>query len=295
MILIIESGATKSDWRVISEAEKREVENILTQGLNVSAMHIESIADIIAAAGKEIVSKFKEPISKVYLYLAGVTTEETKTTITKVLQEHLNSSAKIEIETDLMAAARGVCGRDPGIVGILGTGSNACYYNGFAIRDKINPGGYILGDEGGAASLGKLFISDYIKGLIPENVDIDFKANHISDYASIIEQVYKSDAPSKFLGSLAPFILQHYEDPYIKELVDNNFRAFFHRSLMPLIQRNNTRQCSIKADKLKIGIMGGFGLACKDIINEIAAEFNVEITSFHASPIEGLIKYHLSL
>lgn len=296
MILIIESGATKSDWRVVSKTEKREIETILTKGLNVSAMQIESIADIIESASKEITNKFKEPISNIYLYLAGVATDATKSTLYEFFHKYLSPSAKIEIETDLMAAARGVLGRNPGIVGILGTGSNSCFYDGRQIRDKVNPGGYILGDEGGAASLGKLFVSDYIKGFIPDNVAIDFQDNHISDYIGIIEQVYKSGAPSKYLGSLAPFILKHYDNPYIKELVDNNFRAFFKRSLIPLLKRNMPQSCSIRAEKISIGIIGGFGYACKDIIEKIAEEEEegVEITSFHASPIEGLIKYHLT-
>ena len=93
--------------------------------------------------------------------------------------------------------------------------------------------------------------------------------NHISDYARIIEQVYKSETPSKYLGSLAPFILKHYNNPYIKEIVDNNIRSFFRRLLIPLLERNIPKQCSIKGEKLPIGIMGGFGLTCKEILKNL--------------------------
>lgn len=326
MELIIESGATKSDWIVISRHKKREIKQFTTEGLNVSAMPMNSIAKIIEDAGEKLLltepdlynDPYQEaqgpnnglhtgvnnklhtgPIEKIYLYLAGVASEENKEQLNKLLLYHISPSAKVEIETDLMAAARGICGRNPGIIGILGTGSNACFYDGRQVVDKINPGGYILGDEGSAACLGKLFISDYIKGLIPEEVARDFQnkqiseKNHISDYARIIEQVYKSETPSKYLGSLAPFILKHYNNPYIKEIVDNNIRSFFRRLLIPLLERNIPKQCSIGGEKLPIGIMGGFGLTCKEIIKRIAEEFNVEITSFYSSPIEGLIRYHL--
>ncbi len=293
MILIVESGATKSDWRIISEAEKSEVGHILTKGLNVSAMSLDKVAEIIKTALKEISLITNEPIKRVYIYIAGVTTETSRSTLVELLQKYIAPNIKIEIETDLMAAARGTLGLLPGFVGILGTGSNTCYYDGRQIADKVNSGGYIIGDEGSAATLGRLFISDYIKGLIPESVTKDFQEKFISDYAGIVEKVYKSEAPSKYLGSLAPFILEHYEDPYIRKLVDNNFRNFFKRSLMPLISRNKPRQCSI-TNKLTVGIVGGFGIACQDIIKRIAEEEGVLINSFQASPIDGLIKYHLS-
>jgi len=279
MIAVIESGATKSDWRVIRE-DGCQCSRHLGQGMNVSTMKMETIKSIM----KEAADLMTEPtagISELHLYIAGVVTECIRHELAQTLAL-LFPNASIEIQDDLTAAARAICGHRPGIAAILGTGSNSCQYDGEKIIKRVYSGGYILGDEGSAASLGKKFLADFIKGLVPQHIAEVFAAGHDSSYGSIVEKVYRaSGSPSAYLGSLAPFIASYYSDPYVKELVDDNFRSFFQRTI---------RQYD--HDSLPVGIAGGFGNAMKDIILDIAKEEGIQISAFVEKPIENLIKYH---
>lgn len=223
----------------------------------------------------------RNEVTHIYIYVAGVITEHIERSIKDVTAESF-PTASVEIQGDLIAAARAACGKKPGIVAILGTGSNSCQWDGENITKKVNSSGFILGDEGSASCLGKLFIADYLKDLIPDTVASDFRNNYASDYATIIKNVYcQSCSPSAYLGSFAPFILSHYNDSYIKNLVDNNFKNFFRRAL---------KQYDISSHP--IYIVGGFGHALKEIITKVAAAEGIMIYGFMKKPIEGLIEYH---
>lgn len=279
MRLIIESGATKSDWRVVSDAGEQQ-EQILTLGTNVSTMSMRAIEDIIRGACGQLRVK-GHLVKEVYMYTAGVVTEEVAEHLS-LLFRTLLSCAKVEICDDLTGAARATCGHRAGIAAILGTGSNSCQYDGEKIVKRVYSSGFILGDEGSAATLGKLFIADFLKGVVPEDIAADFRSLYPSDYATIIANVYRSTgSPSAYLGALAPFIVEHYDNPYIKSLVDNNFRAFITRSL---------RQYDV--DKYPIGVVGGFGNALKEIFSRVAEQEGVRVERFISNPIEELIKYH---
>ena len=180
-----------------------------------------------------------------------------------------------------MAAARATCGHAPGIAAIIGTGSNSCQWDGEKVVKKVPAGGFILGDEGSAATLGRLFISDFLKGLVPQVVADDFTSRYPSDYQSIVESVYRSQAPSAYLGGLAPFIMEHYDHPYIKELVDGNFRSFINRCLK-----------QYDTEGFPVGVVGGFAYALKDIFLRIASEEGITISRIIKAPIDGLTEYH---
>ena len=274
--IIVESGATKSDWRVLGQ-DGREVKRFLRAGTNVSSMKLEDIKSTLTEA---FASEGLEKAAGFYLYTAGVVTPE----IADELVCHLRSLAQIdeiEINNDLMGAARGACGHEPGIAAILGTGSNTCFYDGSTLSQKVYSGGYVIGDEGSGASLGKLFLADFIKGLVPDEIAGDFAKEFDSSYAGIVQGVYRSASPSGYLGSLAPFILRHYSHPYAKALVDKNFQSFIDRSLL----RYDTA-------RYPVGIVGGFGWACKDIITPLLDKAGIKVSRFIKAPIEGLCEYH---
>lgn len=274
--IIVESGATKSDWRVLG-GDGSEVKRFLRAGTNVSSMKLEDIKSTLTEA---FASEGLDKAAGFYLYTAGVVTPE----IADELVCHLRSLAQIdeiEINNDLMGAARGACGHEPGIAAILGTGSNTCFYDGSTLSQKVYSGGYVIGDEGSGASLGKLFLADFIKGLVPDEIARDFAKEFDSSYAGIVQGVYRSASPSGYLGSLAPFILRHYSHPYAKALVDKNFQSFIDRSLL----RYDTA-------RYPVGIVGGFGWACKDIITPLLDKAGIKVSRFIKAPIEGLCEYH---
>ena len=278
MKLIVESGATKSDWRLIADGDE-QVARELAEGMNFSTMETAAIEYILNNTGRKIKEAATETVSSVHFYTAGVITESADMRLRDVLGG-IFKDAEIELQTDLVAAARAVCGRKPGIAAILGTGSNSCLWDGAKIVKRVYSGGFILGDEGSAATLGRLFIADFLKGLVPEQIAVDFASKYDATYAGIIENVYRSQSPSGYLGGLAPFIMEHYEDSYIKSLVEGNIRTFFKRCI-----------CQYDAD-VPVGIIGGFGYALKETVSRIAREEGVNISGFLQCPIDGLIQYH---
>ena len=276
MIVICDCGATKGDWRVVEEG--RQLCRVLSAGVNVSTMDREAIGEIIRGAAAQMPSG---PYEEVHYYSAGVYTPDIKAWMTELLEECFQTSA-VEIQTDLVAAARAACGHEPGIAVILGTGSNSCEWDGENIIKRVNSGGFILGDDGSASVLGKQFIADFLKGLVPKKIADEFSARFPSDYATIVQNVYHNPgSPSAYLGSFCPFILSHYSDPYIKGLVDGNLQACVDRCL---------KQYAI--DRYPVGIVGGFGNALKDIITPLFEKNGIRIRAFIPSPIEELIHFH---
>ena len=275
-IIIVESGATKSEWRVLERGGK-EVKRFFRAGMNVSTMRMEDVqATLAEAVGREGLMN----AGGFYLYTAGIVTPEVRRMVEGLLRDHFRIG-EVDIQNDLTGAARAACGHEPGIAAILGTGSNTCFYDGEQLTQKVYSGGYVIGDEGSGASLGKRFLADYIKGLVPEPLATDFAREFDASYASIVQGVYRSASPSGYLGSLAPMILRHYDHPYAKDLVDRNFQDFIDRSLL---------RYDVAA--YPVGIVGGFGWACRDILRPLCEKAGIRISRFIQAPIEGLCAYH---
>lgn len=280
MRIIVESGATKSDWRLFDE-KGRESGQFLHEGTNVSSMSLESVRLTLADGISKASSKgwfTMSSLKSFELYTAGIVTEAIRAEIVLLIRS-LVEVENVDVNDDLVGAARALYGSEPGVVAILGTGSNSCYYDGTSVHRKVYSGGFILGDEGGAAALGRMFLSDYIKNLIPSDVAADFAASFDVSYESIVSNVYRGDAPSRYLGSFAPFIVSHCDNDHVRELVEKNFRNFIERSLM--------RYDGVGKDCV-VGVVGGFGYACRDIFSRLASEYGIRITEFLPAPIEGL-------
>ena len=277
MIIIVESGATKSDWRKIDK-DGTIVSQSLHRGTNVSSMKMETIKSILAEGLESIQASCED---RFYLYTAGVITEE----IRKELKDHIMSLVNfkdLDIQNDLVGAARGALGHQSGVAAIMGTGSNTCFYDGKQVSQTVYSGGFILGDDGSASVLGRMFITDYLKKLIPEDVARDFESKYDCSYMSIVENVYRGPAPAGYLGGFAPFIISHYNNPHIKDMVDKNFRNFIERSLK-----------TYDTDTYPVGVIGGFGYACRDIFIPMCEEAGIRISRIIKEPVEGLINYHM--
>jgi N-acetylglucosamine kinase-like BadF-type ATPase len=283
MIIIAESGATKTDWRSITS--NGSCHSLKTAGMNVATESPDFIQETLGGA-IPLLNPERERVSRIHFYAAGLISSgddvpESAVNLDKELKIAF-PGAIIEYASDLLDAARAVCGHAPGIAAIMGTGSNSCLYDGEKIVKNIHSSGYILGDEGGAACLGKLFMSDFLKGLVPEPLSSEFATSFKVDYLTVVNNVYKSATPSKYLGSFAPFIVDHYgKVPYVTDLVENNFRQLIVRCL---------KQYDI--EKYPVGVVGGFGYAYRDILKKVGAEYGIRFSEITASPIEGLVKYH---
>lgn len=285
MKIIVESGATKTAWRAISvEGNMTEV---LTQGLSPTCLDAEHISDIVRKAVPALNPEGKR-VEQIVFYGAGLVSEESTASLRSCL-EMWCPFASVEFHSDILAAARALFGDGSGVVAIMGTGSNSCLYENGQIVKNIRPGGYVLGDEGSGVALGRAFLADFVKGLLPESIESEFSAQTGLDYSGIVRKVYREQAASAFMASLAPFILSHMDEPYIRSMVRDCLESFVKRAL--------SRYAGYAGDRAaacKVGVVGSFGCACEDMLREIGREYGLEFVAFLKSPIDQLVKYHCS-
>ena len=283
MKLIVESGATKTAWRAV--LEDGSVRSVQTEGLSPTCLDMEHTRDIVRMAIPELNPDGKH-IDQVYFYGAGLVSEASAAPIRYALQMWC-PLATIEFHSDILAAARALFGDGSGVVAIMGTGSNSCLYENGQIVKNIRPGGYVLGDEGSGVSLGRAFLADAVKGLLPSDIQDAFDKEFALDYMTIVRKVYKEQAASAFMASLAPFIMTHEQHPYIKELITECLDSFVRRALA-----RYSEFASIEESARKIGIVGSFGCACEEILRPIAQKYGLEIVKYIQSPIDELVRYH---
>ena len=190
---------------------------------------------------------------------------------------------EVTVMTDMLGAARALCGHEPGIVCILGTGANSCRYDGETIVSNVPPLGYILGDEGSGAVLGKHFIADLLKGLLPESVVRDFGETYPEiTTATVLERVYKESQPSRFLASLAPFIRKHIDVPQVRSIVLECFRSFLRRNVMLYDGWEIT----------PVHFVGSIAHNFHAVLKEAAEAEGIHLGQILSAPMEGLIRYH---
>lgn len=278
MKIIVESGATKSDWRVF-DSEGNQVKRLLLPGMNVSSMNTEEVCGILSEG---LASIDDGPVEAFYMYTAGVVTDEVRERLAASVTGRTHCP-KVDIQNDLVGAARSLFGTGSGIAAIMGTGSNTCFFDGKSVSQKVYSGGFIIGDEGSASALGKMFLTDFLKNRIPDDVADAFRKEFDASYEGIVAGVYKSPSPAKYLGGLAPFIVSHYDHPVIKALVDRNFENFINRSLL-----------AYDTAVYPVGVVGGFGFACRDIFLPLCEKAGLRIATFSPEPINGLIKLHIA-
>ena len=228
MILIADSGSTKTDWCVVEKGEL--VQQIFTKGTNPFFQSEEEISNEIATA---LLPELKtDEFDAIYFYGAGCGFPDKIAVVHRALTKHLKVKGEVEVATDMLAAARGLCGRESGIACIMGTGSNSCYYDGQNIVANVSPLGFILGDEGSGACLGKLMVGDLLKNQMTPELKEKFLQQFNLTPADIIDRVYRKPFPNRFLASLSPFLSQNINEPCVHDLVLNSFKAFFKRNIM---------------------------------------------------------------
>lgn len=277
MKLIADSGSTKVSWRAIKN--DGSVIEINSEGINPVFQPKEDIQKILRRDLKQIL---EEKIDQIFFYGAGVVAPEVSMTLAEVFKE-VFPGAECVAESDVLAAARALCGHQPGISCIIGTGSNSCFYDGEKIVKNVKAGGFILGDEGSGGVLGRRFISDYIKGVLPEEITAEFDRRYGLDYLGIVQKVYKEPVPSRFLASFSPFILEFKDNSHIRSLICSNFDDFFKRNIV-----------HYDYEKYSVNVVGSIAFYYEDFLREAAAANNMKIGKILKDPIDGLADYHKS-
>lgn len=224
--------------------------------------------------------EFRTSFSEVRFFGAGCVPEK-QASVREVLCRHLDVEGEIEVDTDMLAAAKGLCGSRPGIVCIMGTGSNSCFYDGESIVDNVSPLGFILGDEGSGAVLGRLLVGDILKNQMGSALKEKFLKQYGLTPATIIERVYRQPFPNRFLASLSPFLSENIDDPKIYGLVLNAFKAFLTRNVMQYDYKNHNAH-----------FVGSVAFNYKEVLETAAGAVGVEIGRITQSPMAGLIEYY---
>lgn len=280
MILIADCGSTKIDWCLLNNNKVER--QVFTMGMNAIMLTEEEIRQRIADELMPELGGY--PVDAVYFYGAGCISPEVCGNVARAIQANFADAATVEVHTDLLAAARALCGRNSGIACILGTGSNSCFYDGNAIVDNVSPLGYVLGDEGSGAVLGKILIGDVLKRQLPDDLCEKFLKQYDLDRFSIIQRVYREPQANRFMASVSPFLIENIDRPEVHALVINAFRAFFRRNI------SNYANSAGSA----VNFVGSVAYYYKEQLQEAALSEGYTVGTVIKSPMEGLIKFHLN-
>ena len=276
MILIADGGSTKTDWCVA--AQGKQLQRITTHGMNPFFLSEDAIGEEIRTS---LLPELQtNSFDALYFYGAGCLPEKIPM-MQNALGKNLNAKT-IEVDSDMLGAARGMSGRNPGIICIMGTGSNSCYYDGEKIVNNVSPLGFILGDEGSGAVLGKLMVGDLLKNQLPEGLKEKFLQEFDLTPGMIIERVYRQPFPNRFLASLSPFLLRNIEEPAVRSLVFNSFKSFLTR---------NVKQYDYK--NYPVYFIGSIAYHYRKILEEAVLVSGMKLGEIMQNPMEGLVKYHV--
>lgn len=278
MILIADSGSTKTDWALTDGAATRYIQ---TQGLSPVHQSPDAIAEIMAAELMPGVGG--ADVGQVFFYGAGCT-HDAAGGMCRLIKE-ATGSPEAAVESDIVGAARALFGCGSGIACILGTGSNSCVFDGCRITGSVPPLGYILGDEGSGAALGKMFLNAIFKGGVDSRIRDAYLEETRQTYADVIRRVYREPLAGRYLASVAKFVGGHKDDmPELGEMVMDNFRLF----IMKNVDRYGRHD-------LPLGFVGSIAWFFGDELRAVAAECGYSVGKILRRPIEELVAFHTTI
>jgi N-acetylglucosamine kinase-like BadF-type ATPase len=275
MKIIAESSSTRTEWALCDGATI--VEHAFTSGLNPFFQTRREISHAIRLELPDVF--FKRRWDHIYFYCAGCANIERN----KIMESSVVAQFKTPctIESDIVGAARGLLVHKPGLACILGTGSNSCYYDGNEVVKNVRPLGFILGDEGSNANMGKIFVSDVLKGLAPKDiVKIFYEKYQISENV-LIDEVYSSQIPSRELSKYAFFLHEHIDNAYVYNLVYKSLMSFFERNIISYHFKDSP-----------ISFVGSTCVMFEDILRKVADDFGAKIGKIERYSMPGLVEYH---
>lgn len=275
--LIADSGATKCEWCVLDNGKKAKTIN--TQGINPYFLTGPQITELLE---KELIPKLKKfQVKEVFFYGTGLANPKNVTIVKSVLKK-IFPTAKTEVQNDLLAAARALCGKNKGVACILGTGANSCFYNGKKMV-KNSPGlGYVLGDEGSGAYLGKKVIQYYLYNTYDEELRASFEKKFQVTPMEILENVYKKPLANRYLASFAIFLAENRGHYMIENIIEDGLNDFFFTHLYKY-RESWTHP---------IHFVGSIAFGFKDVLKDLCNTYELELGRVLKAPMQGLIEYH---
>jgi len=279
-MLIADGGSTKSNWCLI---DKKLDQNVYfnTEGYNPYFIDTASIIESLQNSIPEDINK--TGIDHVYYYGAGCSTEAKNEIVIKAMSS-VFPNAEIYVGHDLLAAARALLGKSPGFAAILGTGTNTCLYDGNNITLNIDSLGHYLGDEGSGSYIGKRFLRDYMRKLLPETLHNNFVEAFGLSNEDILDAIYNKPLPNRFLASFAKFVYDNNNLKYCRDIVKEGFTAFFDNLV-----------CNYPDyQKYSFNCIGSVGYNFRDILQDVAKHNGMAVGKIIRSPIDDLVNYHLN-
>ncbi len=285
MILLADSGSTKVHWCLVTASG--QCSDVFTDGINPLFQTSDAMRNSICNQLLPQISSllWAGSLTHVFFYGAGCTPEK-KVFVQRAL-EGVFKKAEVSVESDMLGAARGLLQHKAGVACILGTGSGSCFYNGETIEWCVPSLGYILGDEGSAAVLGKRLVGDLLKNQLGDDLKEAFFKEYETSMADIIEKVYRQPFPNRFLAKLSKFCADHIEDKRIHDLVYDHFVQFIRRNIVQYFQPS-----AVSIQKSAVGFVGSVAYYYRSILEEAMQAEGLPLGTILKDPIEGLKEYH---
>ena len=278
MLLIIESGSTKTEWRFIKNASS-EYETLVSPGINP---YYQSNEEIVQAQAEALTWLQGKAIHHAFYYGTGITGEEKKEQIRGFLAPFL-PEANVSIENDLIAAAHALCGNDRGIACILGTGSNSGYFEGGNLVEQVPPLGFWLGDEGSGGNLGKRLVLAYLHHDMPTDVrDLFIKRFGALSRLDILEKAYQGEFPNRWFASFSKFLFDHRRHPFCYQLIVDSFTEFVEKYVLKYSQKMD----------VPIHFTGSVAFYYSDILKRVITSFKLRVGHISEGPMAGLTLFH---
>jgi N-acetylglucosamine kinase-like BadF-type ATPase len=274
--LIADSGATKAEWCLRNNGKEK---TYFTQGISPYFLNTEQIAGLVKEELAVHLKKIR--VDQIFYYGTGCANPQNVRSVKSALQRVFPDAA-IQVQTDLMAAARAVCGNEKGIACILGTGSNSCYYNGKKIV-KNSPGlGYVLGDEASGAYLGKKVLQYYLYNTFDEDLRSRFDARFVTNTVEILDNVYKKPLPNRYLASFTLFLAENRGHYMIENIIEDGLNDFFFQHLCKYAE----------VWKYPVSFVGSVAHGFQDVLKDLCSSYEFELGTVLKNPMEGLVNYH---
>ena len=277
-ILVADSGSSKTEWRLIENGKPGIF--IRTSGINPYFLGSENIYELLVS---EATGLENSAISKIFFYGTGCNSRQKEQIVSSALQKFTRCE-DVFVGSDLLGAARSLCQDKPGIGCIMGTGSNSCYYDGLRIVSNIPPLGYILGDEGGGAVLGRKLITGILKMQLPLAVRQKFLLKYNLTTAEILDNVYTKPFPNRFLGQFTRFLAENAGVPEIKEIIVKSFDEFIERNILQYPE----------SASLPVHFTGSIAFHFRDLLIDRIRMNNLQMGSITLAPLEKLVEYHIN-
>jgi len=273
-ILIADSGSTKTEWTIMQNGNA--VRSVFTEGINPNQADTAAIVSVLT--NSDLANSYPDQL---FFYGSGCGSESGKSIVREALKQ-IFPNAVLSVESDLLAAARALCHKEKGVVAILGTGASSCLFDGEKIIEQKPSLGFILGDEGSGAVLGKMFIRKLLYGELPENVTKAFHSEFGFDKDAILRRVYREPYPNRFLATFGEFIARHKSQAAVNEVIRENFKALIASHL----------SAYTGAKQLPVHFIGSVAFHFQEELHALLQWNGYTPGKTERSPMDGLVKYH---